>query len=134
MALALTTSRELQIELEPARIENRIPSVAFDIRVVLSMPFQETLIRIKECWFSHEALNQFEEELADLRSTEDGKATLANMSELPIIEISRTGNAIVTTVRSSDTVGMSATTLQMNGYAVEVAEMLEHIRNYEKWW
>ena len=134
MALVLTSSKELQIVLEPVRVEDRLPSVAFDVQFKLLMPFQESAIFIKECWFTHEELNQFEEQLADLRSMDEGKAILHNMSEFPVLEISRKGNAMVTTVRSADTMGTSSSIIQLNGYAQEVAEMLEHLRGYEKWW
>jgi hypothetical protein len=134
MALVLTTSKELQIVLEPVQVEDRYPSVAFDVRARLVMPFQETTVVVKECWFTHEALNQFEDKLADLRSLEFGKVALLNMSEFPVLEISREGNATVTTIRSTDTMGMSSSTIQVKGYAQDIAVMLEHLRSYEKWW
>jgi hypothetical protein len=62
----LSTSQELQLRLDPVASEDRFPSVAFDIEAKLTMPFPQTTISIKQCWFSHTDLNRFEEGLGTL--------------------------------------------------------------------
>ncbi len=134
MALVLASSRELQISLEPVRVEDRLPSVAFDLLAKLTMPFQEATVQIRECWFTHDALREFECQLSELRSLETGSAALLDMSENAIVRIARNGGNIVITIRASDTMGMSSTVIELNGYSAEISEMLGHLREYEKWW
>lgn len=56
------------------------------------------------------------------------------MSEFPVLEISREGKATVTVVRSTDTMSMSSSAVQVKGNAQDIVVMLEHLRSYEKWW
>ena len=134
MCIVLTTSPELKISLDLVRTEDRVPSVAFNLLVEVNMPFQQSRVSANECWFKHEALNRFEDQLADLRSTEGGTATLSDMSDRPVLRVIRVGNEIKTTVRTTDTMQMETTVVEVHGYASEIAVLWEQLRSYEKWW
>jgi hypothetical protein len=134
MCIVLCSSPELKISLDPVRLEERVPSVAFDLLVQVEMPFQQARITIKERWFTHDALNGFEDELSDLRSTESGEATLLDMSERPVLQIVRQGSEIKTVIRSSDSMKMIGTVVEVKGYAAEVAILHKQLCSYEKWW
>jgi hypothetical protein len=134
MHLALVNSPEFQITLDPAQVEDRVPSVAFNVLADLHMPFQAASVRIKECCFTHAALNEFEQQLSALRTQARGSATLSNMSGLSILTVVRDGNRITTSINASDTVQMASTTIEVNGSASEIARMYGNIRSFAKWW
>jgi hypothetical protein len=134
MPLTLLASPEFNVSLDPVGVEERIASVAFDVVADLSMPFQQTHLVIKECWFGHEALNAFEAQLNALQHQDEGEATLLNMSERPIIRVIRTGATLASIVRSTDTMGLGASTIEVSGYATEIPEILARYRSFEKWW
>ncbi|MGZ0079704.1 hypothetical protein [Methylomonas sp. YC3] len=134
MTLDLSTSQELQLRLDPVASEDRFPSVAFDVEAKFTMPFQQTTISIKECWFSHADLNRFEEELGNLCRQETGTAVLLNMSGDPIVAVERCNQEITTRVQATDTVGIGKVVLEVTGYPSEVPVMLEKVREYPKWW
>lgn len=134
MSLVLCTSQELKLSLDPVDVEERIPSVAFDLLVEIAMPFQQARITSKECWFTHDALNRFEDQLSDLRSNERGLAILLDMSDRPVLQISREGNEVKTIVRTTDTLRLVTTTVEVHGYASEISILHEQLCSYEKWW
>lgn len=134
MTIDLSTSQELQLRLDPVASEDRFPSVAFDIEAKLTMPFQQTTISIKECWFSHTDLNRFEEGLGTLCHQENGSAVLLNMDGIPIVAVDRNNETITTRVQATDTAGIGKVVLEVTGYPSEIAAMLEKVREYPKWW
>jgi hypothetical protein len=134
MSLVFSTSPELRVSLDPVRTEDRVPSVAFDLLIEVAMPFQTARITSKERWFTHEALNKFENELLTLRSAEHGSAVLQDMSERPVLRVMRQGNEVTTTVRTEDTTQMVVTAVESRGYASELEALHEQLRSYEKWW
>lgn len=134
MSLVLTTSPELKVSLDPVRTEERIPSIAFDLLVEVTMPFQAARITSKERWFTHEALNRFEDQLLALCSTEDGSAALLDMSEKSVLRVIRQGAEITMTVHTEDTTRMVTTVVESRGYASELGTLHEQLRSYEKWW
>lgn len=134
MTIDLSTAQEFQLRLDPVASEDRFPSVAFDIEAKLTMPFQQTTISIKECWFSHADLNRFEEELGTLCHQENGSAILRNMDEVPIVAVDRNNDGITIRVQATDTVGVGKVVLEVAGYLSEIATMLEKVREYPKWW
>jgi hypothetical protein len=134
MNLALISSAEFEVTLDTVQVDDRIPSVAFDVTANLHLPFQTANVTIKQCWFTHAALNEFEQQLSALRSQESGAATLLNMSDCPILKVMRQGDEIKMSIQASDTVGMSLTTIEMNSYASEIAEIYEHLHSCAKWW
>ncbi|HEX5337870.1 MAG TPA: hypothetical protein VFW53_05490 [Gallionella sp.] len=134
MTIDLSTSKELQLHLDPVASEDRFPSIAFDIEAKLTMPFQQTTISIKECWFSHADLNRFEDELGTLCHQEYGSAILRNMDEAQIVAVDRNNDRITIRVQAADTAGIGKVVLEVTGYPSEIATMLEKVRGYPKWW
>ena len=134
MTIALVESPHYRLTLDPVCAEDRVPSVAFDIAVELQMPFQRATLLVKECWFSHEQLNSFEAGLLNLLSAEHGTAKLINLSEKPILQLTREGNSLRTVFSMSDTLSMAETTFTFNGYAAELDQVHRNLSSYEKWW
>ncbi len=134
MTLRLSTSPELCITLDPVRVEDHVPSIAFDVTALLEMPFQQTRLFIKERWFSHASLNEFEAELVELISMSEGFARLRDLSDRDVIVIERRQNTITTRVYSTDTTGMTSSMIEVNGYSSEIEELWSALHSYEKWW
>jgi len=134
MTIDLSTSQELQLRLDPVESEDRFPSVAFDIEAKFTMPFQQTTISIKECWFSYANLNRFEEELGNLCRQETGSAVLLDMSGVPIVTLDRYDEKVTTRVQAIDAAGIGKVVLEVAGYPSEILAMLEKVREYPKWW
>jgi hypothetical protein len=134
MTLILISDSELHLSFDPTGIEERIPSVGFDVVADFSMPFQQTTLRIKDCWFTHEALRSFENKLQALKDCDLGEAVLSNMSDFPILRIARSGEKITTTISSTDSSGIGISSLTVSGYSSEIPQMLCKLRAFEKWW
>jgi len=134
MTLRLSTSPELCITLDPVRVEDHVPSIAFDVTALLVMPFQQTRLFIKERWFSHASLNKFEAELVELISMSEGFARLRDLSDRDVLVIERRQNTISTRVYSTDTTGMTSSMIEVNGYSSEIEELWSALHSYEKWW
>jgi len=134
MIIDLTTSQEFKLTLEPVDSSDVYPSVSFKVEATVSMPSWQATIEAKECWFSYESLNYFEKSLKHINGSSEGSASLVDLDGTPIIEITRLGNEISTRVTAKDSVNMGSSSVQINGYAPEIAQIIEKLRDYPKWW
>lgn len=134
MILDLSTSTELQIHFDPVGSSEHIDAVAFEITILFSTSFQQAKIEIKERWFFHDSLNTFQQQLASLLLNNSSRATLLNMSDIPILTIERNANSILTQVQTSDTMGIGKLSLEVSSSCSEIAMLLEKLREYPKWW
>ena len=134
MTIHFVSNAELKVALDPIESSENPQSVSFNIDAHLKMPFQESVLRIKACWISHDCLNDFQIQLSKLRHSENGKANLVNMSGAPVISIEREGNTSVVSVHSADTAGVTASTIRVNGYASELDDFHHNLDTYAKWW
>jgi len=134
MSLVLCSSAELKVSLDPTRVEDQVGSVAFDLVAEASMPYQQARISAQECWFTHEALSNFESQVSELRYGQQGSATLLDMSERPVITLKRSDAALITIISTADTLGMVRSTIEVRGYASELEQLLEQFKSYPRWW
>ncbi len=130
----LIRDNEVEVTFDMVGVEDHLPSVAFDIGITSSMPFQKAQIKIKECWFSCSAIDEFEKALKSLIKTEEGKVVLLNLSEYPIISFSKSGSVMITELFISDTFGLVKLSLKVDGYSSELPLILERLQGFEKWW
>jgi hypothetical protein len=132
--IELLNSNELKLTLDPVSTQERVLSIAFDIKAEMNFPYQNVQIEIKSCWIEHSALNDFEGQVRDFTKGERSIAILQNMSNQPIFRIIREKTNIQFLIEASDSVGMGKGTIAVNGYEAEVKELLERLRDYPKWW
>lgn len=134
MTIHLVNNTEFKVTLDPIESSENPPSVSFQITARIKMPFQETALRINDCWITYDCLREFETQLANLRYTQEGKADLISMNNALVFSISRKANVSTFSVHSSDTVGLTASTIRVNGYATEINDFHHAIASYAKWW
>lgn len=132
--IELLRLQELTVSLDPVRAEDRVLSVAFNIVAEMTLPFQSGRLELKECWFEHSALNDFEAQIKALRHEESGRAVLCDMSNKPILRCERKDAEVRFEVIAMDTMGMGRATLEVQGYASEIDDLYQALRDYPKWW
>lgn len=130
----LIQSSPLEVTFDPVSTEERLPSVAFDITANWGMPYQQAQIIIKECWLEYSELNRFENELKQLINRQLDNVKLSNMSLEPVIQFSRSSDKVTFEFVSTDTANMGTVSIKTNLYEQELAEIIQNIKNWGKWW
>ena len=134
MVLDLSVTNGLRLRFDPVESESRLPSVAFDIEAMFSMPFQQSSIIIKECWFSHNNLNLFEERLRGILANTSEYAVLENLSCSPIITISSVNEQVKIRIQAVDSASICKSVIDVSAYKADISEMFQKIQDYPKWW
>ena len=134
MILDLSVTNGLKLRFDPVESESHLPSVAFDIEAMFSMPFQKSSIFIKECWFSYENLNLFEEQLGKILANTSECAVLEDLSNIPIITIYSDSGQLRICIQAVDTASLGKAVIDVFAYITEISEILQKIKDYPKWW
>jgi hypothetical protein len=132
--IELLNSNELKLTLDPVETEEKVLSIAFDIRAEMNFPYQNVQIEIKSCWIEHWTLNDFEGQVRDFIKGERSVALLQNMSNQPVFQIIRGQENVQFVIEASDSMDMGTGKISVNSYEAEVNELFERLRNYPKWW
>jgi len=130
----LIKNTELEVTLDVSGVDDHLPSVAFNICVLWNMPFQKANIEIIECWFECSDIDTFHSKLKELKSLENGTATLSDLSQNPVVMFTKSGNEVITQIFAQDTSGLGQISLKVNGYSTELSEIAERLGSFEKWW
>lgn len=134
MILELITSVSFQLRLEPIGSDDRFPSVAFRVEANMDMPSWRSTLIAKECWFSYQSLNGFEAALKELIRKPVGIASLVELSGSSTVTITKNEDALSTEINMQDTMNCGISKITVNGFASEITEIIEKLREYPKWW
>ncbi|NVJ51546.1 MAG: hypothetical protein HWE11_14240 [Gammaproteobacteria bacterium] len=117
-----------------AAVEDRLPSVAFNISINWKMPFQKVSIEVKECWIQCSEFDAFQMELKSLIKNDGGEITLHDLSKNPVLSFIKSEKSLTTRLFAQDTSDMGKTVLEVNGYPNELEEVRFNLEAFEKWW
>ncbi len=134
MILELITSVSFQLRLEPIGSDDRFPSVAFRVEANMDMPSWRATLIAKECWFSYQSLNDFEAALKELIRKPVGIASLVELGGSSTVTITKNEDALSTEINMQDTMNCGTSKITVNGFASEITEIIEKLREYPKWW
>lgn len=137
MKIELSRSEEFRLDLDPVECEDDHPSVAFDIEASLNLFRDSMTISLRHCWFSHESLNRFEEELRGMAFEQTvGPATLRNMSDVSIITVDREGDRIRIRIQGIDYYEIygRVVLVEFERHFAEIREMFQGLEAFPKWW
>ncbi|TWT34039.1 hypothetical protein KOR34_38750 [Posidoniimonas corsicana] len=132
--LTLIQDDQAELQLDPVDAADTPESVAFDISFVWNMPFQQHRFAIRKCWFLNQSLRAFETQLGTLLNSTYGFASLKNMSDHPVLEVSLDGDNVSYIFTATDTTKLGKLRFTMNTYTLEIEHMYRQLRNYPKWW
>ena len=132
--LHLIENNGLEVLLDVAAVEDRLPSVAFNIRINWRMPYQKVSIEIKECWFKCSEFDSFLVELKSIIKNEVGEITLHDLNKKPVLSLIKAENTLITKLFAQDTATMGKTVLEVNGYSSELEGIRANLESFEKWW
>ncbi|MFO6424726.1 hypothetical protein [Motilimonas sp. KMU-193] len=130
----LIRNSELEVTLDVSGVDDRLPSVAFNVGITWKMPFQKASIEILECWFECSAIDAFHSDLKSLVSLNSGAATLSDLSNNPVFIFTKSENEVIAQIFAQDTAEMGQISLKVKGYSNELSEIAEKLGAFEKWW
>ncbi|WP_417355118.1 hypothetical protein [Gallaecimonas pentaromativorans] len=130
----LIRNSELEVTLDVSGVDDRLPSVAFNVGITWKMPFQKASIEILECWFECSAIDAFHSDLESLVSLNSGAATLSDLSNNPVFIFTKSENEVIAQIFAQDTAEMGQISLKVKGYSSELSEIAEKLGAFDKWW
>ena len=130
----LVRNKELEITMDTSGVDDHIPSIAFDIHVALNKLYQSANIISKECWFSCEAIDTFQNQLYDLHHVTSGKVALIDLSENSIFEVTKVDSTLKILINFQDTGGVGGIHLTSSLQPTEAIEIYDCLTKFEKWW
>ena len=132
--LTLIYDDQARLIFDPVDTADNPPSISFNISFAWAMLFQSCTIEHRECWILLDELDRFESELSNLLTTTNGETVLRNMSEMPVLMLSRDGNSAVVRYHAADKSGKGDVVFAISTYAQQLSEMENRLRSYPKWW
>ena len=130
----LIRNTELEITLDMTGVDENVPSVAFDISIKWNMLFQKANIEINECWFDCKEFDFFESSLIALIEEEKGTISLLDLSRSPVLSLTKENLKLTAEISFQDTLGTGSFNLKTTGNAVELSEIRDKLKEFDRWW
>jgi hypothetical protein len=130
----LIHNTDLEVTFDMSGVSDHIPTVAFDIFVKWTMPSQELSLNVKECWFDCEKFDDFEGAVRQLISKDNGSIILHDLSNNPVISLTKSGEVLITEMYFQDTLDRGSFTLNTKSRSIELSEIRDKLGAFDKWW
>ena len=131
--LTLIQDAATSLSLDPVEIDERLPSVAFIIRISRTANPQTCRIDHR-CWFDHESLNLFEKELSQFFDRDNAYVCLADLSQHPKLEFERNGDDVLLRCHALEAAEQANVILTVSMTMDGVRDVLLRLHEYPKWW
>ena len=130
----LIHSPNLEVNFEPVLVEERLPSVAFNISANWNILFLQAQITIKECWFEYSRLIEFEKNLKRLMKRQINCVKLLDINLQPILQFIRNGEELVFELDTGHSLDLGSVIIKTKFDDHELAESVERLNKWDKWW
>ena len=125
---------ELKLQFDVTGVEDALPSIAFDIIGSWNMPYQQVDFSLKECWFECSTWDKFQNNILLSIEQNSGCISLNDVSENPIITLTKEGNELTTVIQCKDSCELGLFKLRVSGYSIELPEIYNKMLQLDKWW
>lgn len=133
-AMNLINSDELAITFDVSGVDEHLPSLAFDISVILRTSFQKAQVDTKEVWFSCSSYDQFTADLDLLLGGQQTMCMLKDLSENPVLICTKNGERYALEITAQNTVSATSINLKTVVDYAEIFTMFERLKAFEQWW